>query len=118
VATIRDQGRCPCVRCLVTIPQIPALGTSEDQILHQTMLHVESEERQQLVKDARDKLYKEGYAITGENVDGILKDESLVPTQVRLPDKLSPLSLFNSGLEFLHSIPITTWLQYFPGTCC
>ena len=82
VATIRDQGRCPCVWCLVTTPQIPTLGTAEDRMLRQTQLRVESEERQQLVKDAREKLYREGYVITGDKVDGVLKDESLVPTLV------------------------------------
>jgi len=46
-------------------------------------LRTESEEQQKRVKDARDKLYREGYVITGDHVDGVLKNESLVPTQVR-----------------------------------
>lgn len=66
------------------MPQIPALGTVEDCTLRQTQLRVESEERQQRVKDARDKLYREGYVITGDHVDGVLKDESLVPTLVSI----------------------------------
>lgn len=52
VATIHDQGGCPCVQCLVTTPQISALGTAEDRTLHQTKLHMESAGRQQRVKDA------------------------------------------------------------------
>jgi hypothetical protein len=111
VATIRDQGRCPCVRCLVTTPDIPALGTPEDRTLRQTQLRVESEERQQRVEGARDKLYREGYVITGDNVDGILKDESLVPTLVRILLVnwfLLPPSDFNP--ELIHSIFITLWL--------
>ena len=83
VATIRDQGRCPCVRCLVTTPEIPALGTTEDRELRQAKLRVEGQEWQQRVMEARDKLYREGYVITGDHVDGVLKDESLVPTLVR-----------------------------------
>ena len=82
IATIRDQGNCPCVRCLVTTSQISALGTPEDRTLRQTQPRVESKKRQQLVKDARDKLYREGYVITGDKVYGVLKDESLVPTLV------------------------------------
>ena len=110
MAIIRDQGRCPCVRCLVTTPQISALGTTEDRTLRQTKPQVESEERQQRVKDARDKLYREGYVITGEHVDGVLKDESLVPTQVRvlLINRLCYLS--NLHPELLQPILITTWL--------
>ena len=46
--------------------------------------HVETEEWQQRVKDALAKLYREGYVITGDHVDGILKDESLVPTLVSI----------------------------------
>ena len=42
----------------------------------------DSVERQKLVEDARKKLYVEGYAVDGEKVDNLLKDESLVPTEV------------------------------------
>jgi len=104
VATICDQGRCPCIRCLVTSPQIPSLGTAEDRTLRQTKPRIESEERQQRVKDARDKLYKEGYVITGDCVDGVLKDESLVPTQVCPNNRLHYLCLTlvqNSFSRFL-----------------
>jgi hypothetical protein len=43
---------------------------------------MDSKERQQWVVDARDKLYREGYVITGDHIDGVLKGKSLVPTQV------------------------------------
>lgn len=110
MATIRDQGRCPCVRCLVTTPQIPSLGTTEDRLLRQTQPRLESEERQQRVKDARDKLYREGYVITGDHVDGVLKDESLVPTQVRPPNRLPLLPLPNPDPELLLPVLVASWL--------
>ena len=34
------------------------------------------------MKNAWKKLYDEGYTVDGEHVDGLLKDESLVPTEV------------------------------------
>lgn len=110
VATIRDQGRCPCVRCLVTTPEIPSLGTTEDRMLRQTQPRLDSKERQQRVKDARDKLYREGYVITGDHVDGVLKDESLVPTQVCPPDKPPLLPLSDLSPELLFPVLVTSWL--------
>ena len=72
---------------------------------------VETEERQQRVKDARAKFYREGYVIMGDHVDGILKDESLVPTLVSiLPINWSSLPLSNLSPELVYPIFITIWL--------
>ena len=62
--------------------EIPNLGTPEDRKARVEKLRVNSDEHQMLVKNARKKLYEEGYAVDGENVDGLLKGESLVPTEV------------------------------------
>jgi len=62
--------------------EIPDLGTAEDRQKRVERSRVDSDEHQTLVKDARKKLYDEGYAVDGENVDGLLKGESLVPTEV------------------------------------
>jgi len=62
--------------------EIPDLGTVEDRQKRVERSRVDSDEHQTLVKDARKKLYDEGYAVDGENVDGLLKGESLVPTEV------------------------------------
>lgn len=58
-------------------------------------------ERQQRVMDARDKLYREGYVITGDHVDGVLKDESLVPTQVCIQPINRLCFSIDLGSEFL-----------------
>ena len=63
--------------------EIPNLGTMEDRRAHVEKQQVNSDEHQGCVKDARKKLYDEGYAVDGDHVDGLLKDESLVPTEVR-----------------------------------
>jgi len=62
--------------------EIPNLGTAEDRKIRIEKQRTDSDERQKHVKDARKKLYDEGYAVDGEKVDGLLKDESLVPTEV------------------------------------
>jgi len=61
---------------------IPNIGTEEDRKARFEKKRVDSDERRACVDDARKKLYDEGYAVDGEAVDGFLKNESLVPTEV------------------------------------
>jgi hypothetical protein len=61
---------------------IPNLGTTEDRKMRITMQRFDSSERQALVNIAWKKLYDEGYAVDGDVVNGLLKSESLVPTEV------------------------------------
>ena len=63
--------------------EIPELGTVEDRKMRIEKQRTDSDEHQTLVRTARKKLYDEGYAVDGEHVDGLLKDESLVPTEVQ-----------------------------------
>jgi len=63
--------------------EIPNLGTVGDRTTRVEKQRVDSDGYQALVKSARKKLYDEGYAVDGEHVDGLLKGESLVPTEVR-----------------------------------
>ena len=61
---------------------IPNIGTTEDRKIHLEKPRVDSDECRARVDNARKKLYDEGYAVDGEIVDGFLKNESLVPTEV------------------------------------
>jgi hypothetical protein len=70
------------VRCLVTMDEISNLGATEDRNNRVEKQRADSDEHQSRVKEARKKLYDDGYAVDGEKVDGLLKDESLVPTEV------------------------------------
>ena len=85
IATIKDLGTHPCPRCFVSIDQIYALGRNSDQKQREESRRQDNDERRKKVDDARKSLYKEGYAITGDHVDGLLKDDSLVPTKVAIP---------------------------------
>jgi hypothetical protein len=44
---------------------------------------MDNTKRQGLVDEARANLYQKGYALSSVHVDGLLKEESLVPTKVR-----------------------------------
>ena len=95
IATIKDFGACPCPRCLVLINEIYALGRADDRKRREELHRQDNVERREKVDAARESLYNEGYAITGDHVDGVLKDESLVPTRV-----------FASVLSHLHNVTL------------
>lgn len=82
IATIRDMGGCPCPRCTIPKEKIAGLGTRADQKIRVTHQRVDDEVRQSKVQQARDLVYTEGYVVTSQRVEEILKDESLVPTKV------------------------------------
>ena len=64
------------------------------------------------VDAARKSLYDEGYAITGDYVDGLLKGESLVPTKVfvRVFTLFMTLNAARTELIFCGTLPI--WLRF------
>ena len=63
--------------------QIFKIGMDDDRHAHRELQHVDTIERQGRVEGARTDLYKNGYALSGDHVDGALKDGSLVPTKVK-----------------------------------
>ena len=80
LATIRDNGLCPCPRCLTPKTHLDRMGQIPDsnfraangirQYLHEK------------VQAARDLVYRVGHAVAGARVDGLLKATSSVPTVV------------------------------------
>ena len=91
IAAIKDFGARPCPRCKISIDQIYALGREEDRKRREDSRREDDDERRKRVDAARKSLYDDGYAITGDHVDGLLKDESLVPTKVFKPTFFFPL---------------------------
>jgi hypothetical protein len=84
VATIRDKGRCPCPRCLVTFDEIPNLGTESDRKIREDRARCDDGPRREKVLAARARIYNDGYAVGGDKADEDIKDTSLVPTIVML----------------------------------
>ena len=66
----------------MSIDQIYAIGREDDRKRREESCRRDNAERRNKVDNARRILYDEGYAITGDHVDGLLKDESLIPTKV------------------------------------
>ena len=82
IATIKDFGTHPCPQCIVTINEICAIGQEDDQKRWEELCQRDDTQQQNKVDDAWRSLYDEGYAITGNHVDGLLKEESPIPTKV------------------------------------
>jgi hypothetical protein len=79
LATIRDNGLCPCPQCLMPMTKLDRMGRRWD-----VGFRLKSA-RQYLadkVQQARRIVYKLGKAVAGTGVDGILKPTSSVPVIV------------------------------------
>ena len=81
IATLRDKGHCPCPRCLTTFDTVSELGTVQDIASRQTMIRTASVQ-DALVLNARKLIYKDGYVVTANRVENLLREQSLVPTRV------------------------------------
>jgi hypothetical protein len=79
LATIRDNGLCPCPRCLMLKTKLDQMGR------HWDLNFRLREARKYLfdkVQQARRIVYKLGQAVAGTGVDGVLKSTSSVPVVV------------------------------------
>lgn len=123
VATIRDYGLYPCPRCLVPKDQIFKIGREDDRCIREELRRVDDVERQGRVDEARTNLYENGYALSGDKVDGALKDGSLVPTLVNPPNPCSlhhadllqnafSQTLFKFGFDFFRMLTVDLLHEY------
>jgi hypothetical protein len=79
LATIRDQGLCPCPRCLVPDTKLDQLGLiadMKDRIKKYRVYQADS------VNKARHAIYNFGDPVNGSTVQRLLRATSTVPTSV------------------------------------
>jgi len=82
LASIRNLGTCPCPRCLIPLSRVHNLGMPRDMAQRFTMARIDNNTRQGKVTAARRLVYEKGYIVSSAAIEGLLKDESLVPTAV------------------------------------
>ncbi|TFK78527.1 hypothetical protein K466DRAFT_606902 [Polyporus arcularius HHB13444] len=110
IATIRDMGRCPCPRCLVTKDRLGAVGSTSDRQARTDSARHDNEERQQRVSEARTRIYNDGYVVNSDVVENLLKDDSLVPTE----NAFSKIKGLNSHRSFdFHEILVVDLMHEF-----
>ena len=84
LASIRNLGACPCPRCLIPLSRVHNLGMIRDMSQRVTMARVDDNSRQGKVYAARRLMYEKQYRVNGAAIESLLKDQSLVPTSVRV----------------------------------
>jgi hypothetical protein len=83
IATIRNQGLCPCPRCTVPLSEFEHTGTTSDQLKRQD-LRRNPLQQQALVEQAHGIIFGGMRAITNEDVEALLKPESWTPVIVSI----------------------------------
>ena len=82
VAAIRNRGRCPCPRCLIPMERLQNMGMGLDMVQRESLSRVDDIKRRVKVTSARNIIYEKNYAVDGDAVETILKEQTLVPTLV------------------------------------
>ncbi|KAH8093841.1 hypothetical protein BXZ70DRAFT_897117 [Cristinia sonorae] len=119
VATLRDKGTCPCVRCLVKFPEIPNMGTPEDMAIRSETARQDDTARQEMVETARKLIYEEGYVVNSKHVEDLLKATSAVPTKNAFSERIQQRAdtRFNFhrilSPDHLHEWEIGNWKAIF-----
>jgi hypothetical protein len=54
----------------------------QDMKERKTLARIDDEHRRRKIELARDIIYKQNYAVDNDNVEALLKEQSLVPTSV------------------------------------
>ena len=79
LATIREQGLCPCPRCLVSMSKTDKLGLVADM---KTRIEKARKYLVDVVNEARKAIYTLGLPIGGAAVERLLKPTSSIPMKV------------------------------------
>ncbi|KAI0366150.1 hypothetical protein BV20DRAFT_1038521 [Pilatotrama ljubarskyi] len=109
LTAIKNLGKCPCPRCLVTKAQIPASGTKPDIALRKNHERLDSDALQYDIRRARDWMFTKGYSPTSAYVQRLLDSRSLTPMQMFTPDLMHEFELgvwkgiFTHLLRLLHA---------------
>lgn len=101
LATIRGMKSIrPCPRCLIPKSEFPNLGLPEDQERRNELKRVDNPARNHLVTQARSIIFTDGRAVTYQSVEKLMKPQSYVPIEVRLPLYLCLMLLTDFELLF------------------
>ncbi|KDN35424.1 hypothetical protein RSAG8_11601, partial [Rhizoctonia solani AG-8 WAC10335] len=112
LATIRDKGRCPCVRCLIPMELIHNMGTQSDMQARRKNPRQDNLRRQKLVNQARSLIYDNNKAVGNAEVEALLRPSSLVPTENAFSQRLLPFkfNFYNIfTVDLLHEIELGVW---------
>ncbi|PBK62344.1 hypothetical protein ARMSODRAFT_990468 [Armillaria solidipes] len=112
LATIHDNGLCPCPRCLIRKEKLDLLGQKRDGKVREKNIRTYLLDR---VHTARKAIYFLGRAIGGSVIDNLLKSTSHVPTLNAFINRIGPD--FNPFrmlvVDQLHEFELGVWKALF-----
>jgi hypothetical protein len=120
LASIRQLGICPCPRCLIPLSEVHKLGTKRDIARRVTRARVDDQSRRGKVVAARRLIYQKNYPINSLAVENLLKEQSLVPTDVRDPIIMSYLLSKHPTFvspECVLEETLAFWFQFLFAVC-
>jgi hypothetical protein len=82
LATIRNQGLCPCPRCETPKQQLPEMGTIPDKNRRTKLQRVDNDDTRDWIARAREFIYTLGRTVKSSAVERVLEAKSYVPTMV------------------------------------
>ncbi|KAJ7695466.1 hypothetical protein B0H17DRAFT_930752 [Mycena rosella] len=115
LATIRNLGKCPCPRCLVTKDKLDQVGTARDDKIRVTSKRVDDEDLRSTIQKARDRIYRWGRTIKSITVERLLSPKSWVPTA----NAFSAVAAYSFGMftmlvvDFMHEFELGVWKAVF-----
>ncbi|KAK7680031.1 hypothetical protein QCA50_016977 [Cerrena zonata] len=117
LATIRNLGKCPCVRCKIEKDQIPEMGMDRD-MKHRgpRTEHIGDIHLRRKIDDARRAIFHYGKGVKSTSVEDRLANESYVPTSNAFLDHLAGLGVNIFALftvDFLHEVELGVWKALF-----
>ncbi|KAH7916892.1 hypothetical protein BV22DRAFT_997067, partial [Leucogyrophana mollusca] len=116
IATIRNLGTCLCPRCLIPKDRVQNLGTERDMLQRTLLARTDNQERREKIDAARKLIYESNYAVDTDQVERMLKPESLVPTANAFSDRLGVFGfdLFRMlVVDLLHEFELGVWKAIF-----
>ncbi|TEB23585.1 hypothetical protein FA13DRAFT_1571092, partial [Coprinellus micaceus] len=116
VVGVRSMGEFPCARCLVSVADIPQMGTATDHDIRVSRRRVDDNIRKNAIHQARGLIYGKNYAVDADKVEDLLKPTSLVPSKNAFSERLSShgLDVYDiPAVDILHEVEIGVWKSLF-----
>ncbi|KZV87415.1 hypothetical protein EXIGLDRAFT_620624, partial [Exidia glandulosa HHB12029] len=116
LATVRDNGLCPCPRCFVRKEDIFKMGQPADMKQRTEQKRRDTEERQRRIEEARQIIYELGFAVGSKEVESLLMDKSWVPTENAFSKNLENIDfdIFELlALDLMHEFELGVWKALF-----
>ncbi|KIK13776.1 hypothetical protein PISMIDRAFT_75561, partial [Pisolithus microcarpus 441] len=116
IVNIHNLSGCPCPQCLVPKDKIPMLVMEMDMVECQSLVCKDTPRWQAKVVATWKFIYEEQYVIDVAQVESLLKDESLVPTENAFSMRLFPLGFdffLMLVVDLLHEFELGIWKAIF-----